>query len=297
MAIGRSWKEKTIRLFFGSLASTTILIVVLIFLFLGKEARPFLFDHPGPGALMGSEWLPVPPGDLEADALFGIMPLLTGSLLVTFIATLIAVPFGVLGAIYLSEVACAAEREFIKPVIELLAGVPSVVLGFFGLVVLGPITRKLFDLPSGIHATTAAILLAIMAIPTILSISEDALRSVPRVFREASFALGATRFQTIWRVTVPAALSGIVAASMLGIGRVLGETMAVLMCSGNSPQITFWPFDSVRTLTATIAAEMGEIAQGEVHYQALFCIGLVLLLITLLLNMAAQAVLKKYKIG
>jgi phosphate transport system permease protein len=229
--------------------------------------------------------------------MFGIIPLITGSLLVTLLATLIAVPFGVVAAVYIAEVARPAEREFFKPFIELLAGIPSVVIGFFGLVVLSPLVKQFFGLPSGLTALTGALLLALMAIPTIITISEDAIRSVPTSYKEASLSLGATRLQTIWKVTVPASLSGIVAAVMLGIGRVIGETMAVMMVTGNAAILTASPFESVRTMTATIAAEMGEVAFGSAHYRALFCVGVVLLIATFLLNTVAIRVMKKYRMG
>jgi phosphate transport system permease protein len=208
---------------------------------------------------------------------------------------LLTVPFGVGSAVYISELAAPAEREILKPFIEVLAGIPSVVIGFFGLVVLVPLVKRCFGLATGLTAFSGAVLLALMAIPTVTSISEDALRSVPRSYKEASLALGASRLRTIWRVTVPAALPGIMAAVMLGTGRVLGETMAVMMVTGNAAIITFWPFDSVRTMTATIAAEMGEVAFESDHYRALFCVGVVLLVATFALNMAAQKVLSRYR--
>lgn len=286
------WKEKAVRLLLQGAALTSILIVLLIFVFVGQESAPFLLD-PGADELIQKRWNPV---SFEKE-LYGIMPLLTGSVLVTLLATIIAVPFGVCAAIYIAEIARPAERELFKPFIELLAGLPSVVIGFFGLVVVAPLVKQVFNLHTGLTALTGALLLALMAIPTIISISEDAIRSVPQSYKQASLALGASRFQTIWRVTVPAALSGIVAAVMLGIGRVIGETMAVMMVTGNAAIITFSPLESVRTMTATIAAEMGEVPFGSDHYRALFCVGVVLLLMTFLLNMIAQRVLKKYRIG
>jgi phosphate transport system permease protein len=284
------WKEKGIKIFFTSAASTAILIVALIFLFLGNEAAPFV-KAPGLSELLGSRWMPV---SFEKES-FGLLPLITGSLLVTFLATIIAVPFGVCGAVYISEVASAAEREIFKPFIELLAGIPSVVIGFFGLVVLAPIVKEVFHLYSGLTALTGALLLALMAIPTIISISEDAITSVPKSYKEASAALGASKLQTIWKVTVPAALSGIIAAIMLGMGRVIGETMAVMMVTGNAAIITASPVESVRTMTATIAAEMGEVPFGSDHYRALFWVGIVLLMATFTLNMVSHRVLKKYQ--
>ena len=284
------WKEKAVRLILQGAALTSILIVLLIFLFLGREALPFASD-PGADELLRERWAPV---SFERE-MFGMLPLLAGSLVVTFLATLIAIPFGVIAAVYIAEIAKPAEREFFKPFIELLAGIPSVVIGFFGLVVLSPIVKSVFHLNTGLTALTGALLLALMAIPTIISISEDAIRGVPQAYKAASLSLGASRLQTIWKVTVPAALSGIIAAVMLGIGRVIGETMAVMMVTGNAAVITLSPLESVRTMTATIAAEMGEVPFGSHHYRALFCIGVVLLVITFLLNVIAQRVLKKYK--
>ncbi len=273
-------------------AATSILIVVLVFLFLGKESIPFVAKY-GIGELFGEVWRPI---SFE-DEQFGILPLITGSVLVTLLATIMAVPFGVVSAIYIAEMASPVEREIWKPVIELLAGIPSVVLGFFGLVIVAPLVKETFGLTSGLNALTGSILLALMAIPTIISISEDAIRNVPKSYKEASYSLGASKLQTIWKVTVPAALSGIVAAVMLGLGRVVGETMAVMMVTGNAAIITFSPVESVRTMTATVAAEMGEVPFGSDHYHALFVIGVVLLIMTFGLNMVAQRVLKKYRIG
>ncbi len=284
--------ERAIRLLLLGAASTSILIVILIFVFLGKEAAPFVV-RPGVGELFSTRWVPV---SFQKES-FGIIPLVTGSLLITGLATLITIPFGICSAVYISEVAAAWEREILKPLIELLAGIPSVVIGFFGLVVLAPLVKGLFGLPTGLIALTGALLLALMALPTVISISEDAIRSVPASYKSASLALGASKLQTTWKVTVPAALSGIIAAVMRGMGRVIGETMAVMMVTGNAAVITASPLSSVRTMTATIAAEMGEVPFGSEHYQALFCVGIVLLLATFGLNMVAQRVLKKYRIG
>lgn len=273
-------------------AWTSVLVVALIFIFLGKEAAPFARD-PGLGELFSERWNPV---SFQKPA-YGIGSLAMGSAVVTLLATLIAVPFGVCGAVYLSEVAGGRERAILKPFIELLAGIPSVVIGFFGVRVVAPLVKSAFGLPSGQCALTGGFVLALMAIPTIVSTSEDAISAVPAAFKQASLALGASRFQTIWRVTVPSAISGIIAAVMLGMGRVIGETMAVLMVTGNAPMPTLSPLASVRTLTATIAAEMGEVAFGGQHYRALFCIGVVLLLATLALNMAAQWAFRRYWSG
>ncbi|MBN2594567.1 MAG: phosphate ABC transporter permease subunit PstC [Sedimentisphaerales bacterium] len=286
------WKEKAIKLILWATASTSILIVIGIFVFVGKEAGHFAVE-PGLKELLGSRWVPV---SFQKES-FGLLPLITGSLLVTALATLLTIPFGVGAAVYISELAKPTEREILKPFIEILAGIPSVVIGFFGLVVLVPLIKGIFNLSTGLTALAGAVLLALMAIPTVVSISEDAIRSVPASFKAASLALGASKMQTIWKVTVPAALPGIVAAVMLGIGRVIGETMAVMMVTGNAAVITASPFDSVRTMTATIAAEMGEVAFGSIHYRALFCVGIVLLLATFGLNIIAQKFLKRYRMG
>jgi len=282
-------RAKLIKYFLQSCGSLSIIIVLLIFLFLFKEAFPFI-SSPGIGELFHNIWNPV---SFQKEE-FGLVPLITGSVLVTILATIIAIPFGIIGAVYISEVATAKEREFLKPFIEILAGIPSVVLGFFGLVVIAPLIKQLFDLNTGLTALTGAVLLAFMAIPTIMSISEDAIKSVPSAYKEASLALGASKLETIWKVVVPAALSGIVASVMLGMGRVVGETMTVMMVTGNAPVISMNPFTSVRTMTATIAAEMGEVTIGSDHYMALFWVGLVLMLMTFILNLISYRVLKKY---
>jgi len=282
-------RAKLIKYFLQSCGSLSIIIVLLIFLFLFKEAFPFI-GSPGIGELFHNIWNPV---SFQKEE-FGLIPLITGSILVTILATVIAIPFGIIGAVYISEVATAREREFLKPFIEILAGIPSVVLGFFGLVVVAPLIKQLFDLNTGLTALTGAVLLAFMAIPTIMSISEDAIKSVPSAYKEASLALGASKLETIWKVVVPAALSGIVASVMLGMGRVVGETMTVMMVTGNAPVISMNPFTSVRTMTATIAAEMGEVTIGSDHYMALFWVGIVLMLMTFILNMISYRVLKKY---
>jgi phosphate transport system permease protein len=287
-----AWKEKAIRLMLFATASMSILIVIGIFVFVGKEAGHFAVK-PGLKELLGTKWIPV---SFQKES-FGLLPLITGSLLVTALATLLTIPFGIGAAVYISELARPMEREILKPFIEILAGIPSVVIGFFGLIVLVPLVKSSFGLSTGLTALAGAVLLALMAIPTVVSISEDAIRSVPASYKAASLALGASKMQTIWKVTVPAALPGIVAAIMLGIGRVIGETMAVMMVTGNAAIITASPFDSVRTMTATIAAEMGEVAFGSIHYRALFCVGIVLLLATFGLNMIAQKFLKKYRMG
>ena len=277
--------ERGIRYALLGCASTAVVVVLFIFLYLGREGLPLLADVPLDD-LTGTRWQPNSPRPG-----YGLQPLIVGSLVVTFLGTLLALPFGIGGAVYVAEFARPRERELLKPTIEVLAGIPSVVLGFFGLVVIGPAVKTVFGLSSGLTALTGAILLAFMAVPTILTIAEDAIRAVPASYRDAALALGATPWQTTWRVIVPAARSGLLAAVMLGVGRVVGETMAVMMCTGNAAQVSWSPFESVRTMTATIAAEMGEVPFGSQHYRALFLVGLVLLAMTLAINLTAQRIL------
>jgi phosphate transport system permease protein len=285
-------KENLIKYLLLGTASISILVVILIFTFLAKEALPFAED-PGFEELLKARWIPV---SFQRET-FGILPLIGGSLLVTTIATLLMIPFGIGASVYIAELAHPREREILKPFIEILAGIPSVVIGFFGLLILVPAIKSIFGLSSGLTAMAGGTLLALMAIPTVISISEDAIRAVPQSYKSASLALGASKMQTIWKVVVPAALPGIITAVMLGIGRVVGETMAVMMVTGNAAVITARPFESVRTMTATIAAEMGEVAFGSIHYRALFCVGIVLLLTTFLLNIIAHKVLNKYSLS
>jgi phosphate transport system permease protein len=267
---------------------TSIFFVALIFLFLLKEGLS-LFKTVSPiNFLVGKSWYPIsePPE-------FGILPLILGSLLVTVGAAIISIPIGVACAIYIAEVAPLKIKEILKAGIELLAAIPSVVLGFIGMVTLVPWVKTLFKIPTGLTALSGSIMLAFMAMPTIVSIAEDALYSVPKNYKEGALALGATRWQTIWRVMLPAASSGILAAVMLGIGRVIGETMAVMMITGNSAIIPHSILQPVRTLTATIAAEMGEAVVGSEHYFALFAIGIVLFLISFAINVTADMFLHK----
>lgn len=238
---------------------------------------------------LGKEYLPT----ATPAPLFGVLPLLFGTLLVSIMAIALALPLGLGVAIYMSELADERIRKFLKPVIELLAGIPSVVYGFFGLVVLAPIVQKTFHLSVGETAFTGSLILAIMALPTIISVAEDAMRNTPRAMREASLALGATQWQTIYKVVIPYAKSGISAAVVLGMGRAIGETMAVLMVTGNAAVIPTSIFNSVRTIPATIAAELGEAPAGEAHYQALFLLGCILFLITMVISVAAEMISKK----
>ena len=240
----------------------------------------------------GKEWLPT----ATPAAQYGVLPLILGTLLVSIFAILIALPLGLGAAVYLSELASERMRSMLKPAIELLAGIPSVVYGFFGLVVLAPFIQKTFDLPVGETALAGSVILAIMALPTIITVSEDAMRNTPRTMREASLSLGANKWQTVYKVVVPYALSGIMAAVVLGIGRAIGETMAVLMVTGNAAVMPHSLFEPVRTIPATIAAELGEAPAGGTHYQALFLLGCILFLITMLVSISAEMINKTRKI-
>lgn len=241
----------------------------------------------------GKEWVPT----ATPAPLFGVLPLILGTLSVSFIAILIALPLGLGVAIYLSELAGKRIPKYMKPAIELLAGIPSVVYGFFGLVVLVPIVQNTFGLAVGETAFTGSLILAIMALPTIISVAEDAMRNTPRAMREASLALGATQWQTIYKVVIPYSASGISAAVVLGIGRAIGETMAVLMVTGNAAVIPNSIFEPIRTIPATIAAELGEAASGGTHYQSLFLLGCILFVITMLISITAEVISKKHKIN
>lgn len=280
--VGIRWGEWIIEGIIRVAGLSTILIVGLIFLFLLREGIPTFLDIPL-RQLFSTRWYPI-------EGLFGLVPLLVGSFIVTVGAVAIAVPLGLTTAIYLGEIAPPWQREILKPLIEMLAGIPSIVLGFLGWVVLAPLVQKA-GAPTGLTAFTGSLILAYMALPTIISISEDALYAVPKEYRDGALAIGATKWQTIWRVVVPAARSGIVIAVMLGIGRAIGETMAVMMVTGNAANIpalnTSIFFQPVRTMTATIAAEMGEVANGSLHYNTLFGIGIVLFLITFTINSIA----------
>lgn len=236
--------------------------------------------------LTGTEWIP----SAHPSAVFGAWPLILGTLWVSFGAILLALPIGLITAIYMAEVAGQRLRNILKPVIELLSGIPSVVYGFFGLVVLVPLIQKLFKLDVGETALAGSIVLAIMSLPTIITIAEDAIRTTPRALKEASLALGASHWQTLLRVTVPYAKSGIIAAVILGIGRAVGETMAVLMVTGNASVVPHTFLEPVRTIPATIAAELGESPFGGTHFKALFALGIILFILTFIFNTLVSAV-------
>ena len=265
-----------------------VVFVFLIFLFLLRDSLSLFGVYPLGQFLFGRNWLPI-----SEPPRFGVVPLLLGSIYVTLGAIIICVPVGVGTAMFIDEVAPRSIKHILKSLIEILASIPSVVLGFLGIVWLSPFLKKTFALPTGMCGLTGSLLLAFMALPTIISIAEDALVSVPRAYKEAAFGLGATRWQTLWRVVLPSAASGIIAGVMLGIGRVIGETMVVMMVTGNSPVIPKSILQPLRTLTATIAGEMGEAVGGSDHYFALFAVGLVLFIITFIINFVADAFLRR----
>lgn len=305
----RKW-ETTIEGAIRVCGFASVVFVALIFIFLVKDALPALRSATLGELLAGQTWRPT-----SSAPLFGMLPLIVGSALVTAAALVLAIPLGVACAVFVSEVAPPWLREILKPVVELLAAIPSVVFGFVGLALMGvwlqqsavALSKGLagpqwlveaLNMPTGLAAVTGATVLAFMALPTIISIAEDALSAVPKSYRQGSLALGATRWQTVVRVTIPAAKSGLLAAVMLGVGRVVGETMTVLMVTGNSPVIpslTRGLFRPVRTMTATVAAEMGETAHLTPHYHVLFMLGTLLLLITFALSTAADYVTHKGK--
>lgn len=264
---------------------SAIIFVGMIFVFLIKEGSPALFRVSLENFLQ-LRWYPI-------EDRFGILPLIGGSLVVTVGAAIFSIPLGLASAVYIAEVAPRWAREILKPLVEVLGGLPSVMLGFIGILVIIPFLRRALNLPTGLTAFAGSLILGGMAIPTIVSVAEDALDAVPKTYREAALAMGATRWQTIWRVTLPAAKSGVLTAVMLGIGRAIGETMTVMMVTGNAPVFPTGLgalFKPVRTMTATIAAEMGEVASGSTHYHVLFFIGIVLFLISLTVNLIAASV-------
>lgn len=297
---------------FGELATMFIAEIPLF------EARLEAWDPSKPvglgtafaSFLFGEDWVT----NSSIQDWYGILPLFTGSLLVASIAMTIAIPLGVGAAIYINQVATPSEQNFIKPYIEFISAIPSVVIGFFGIAVFGEFVREVsgweifsgldaFPISERLTAFTAGCLLALMAIPTIFTLAEDAINNVPKSFKEASLAMGATRLQTTLRIIVPTSLSGIISAVLLGFGRVIGETMVVLLCAGNRIEIpdfthgiaTF--FEPVHTMTGIIAQELGEVVNGSIHYRALFIVGMVLFLISLLINYLAQKIVLKYQVS
>jgi len=287
----RDLREAAVRAFFFACGVLAVLVLVGIFLTLVTTAVPAFREIRLSEFLLSKAWDPTSPEKAE----YGILSMIVSTLMVTGGAMLLAVPIGIAVAAYLSDVAHWRVREVLKPVVEILAGIPSVVIGFLGIVLIGPVLAKIFHTGNGLNALNGSVLLAIMALPTIISISEDSLNTVPKAYNEASLALGASRWQTLLRVKLPAGLSGIIAATMLGMGRAIGETMTVLMATGNARAFPHGFLDSVRTMTSGIAIELGEVPYYTTHYYALFAIGLVLFVITFAVNLVADIVLRKYQ--
>ncbi len=281
------------RLILFLITCTSVLAVLLIFIFVIREALPFVKGASIVQFLTGTIWHPQSePGE------FGALSLVVGSLYVTVVALVIAVPVGVVSAVFLSDIVSFRIRNIVKPVIELLAAIPSVAYGFFAIKVLSPWLMSTFGFPTGVNALNAGLVLSVMALPTIISVSEDSLSAIGRELREASYGLGATRYETLFKVIIPAAHSGIIAAVILGMMRAIGETMVVWMASGNATQIPspWWDLSqSVGTITATIAGDMAETPKGSTHFHSLFMLGVLLLVFTFCLNMTSEFFLARAK--
>ena len=289
--ISASVRESLIHGFFFCNGMISVIVLLGIFALLVFTSIPAFKEIDMGGFLFGTNWNPTSYVKEE----YGIIPMLVSTLMVTLGALVIAVPLGVGTAAYLSDVASSRIREIAKPIVEILAGIPSVVIGFLGIILVGPFLAKVFGRYNGLNALNGSILLAVMALPTIISISEDALSNVPKSYYQASLALGASKWQTVIKVKIPAALSGIIAACMLGMGRAIGETMTVLMATGCAPAMPESFLGPVRTLTSSIAIELGEVAYNTTHYYALFALGLVLFIITFLVNMTSDIILHRYE--
>ena len=283
------WIDKLVQglVFVGGISG--ILCVLGIFVFITREGFGFMTQGFDLAEFFGSpKWRPTS----ENNPTYGALALIAGTASVTGLAMLVAVPFSLGAAIYIAELSTGKKREFLKVAVEMLAAIPSVVWGFIGLSIMNPLIIDLFNVPIGLNVLNSGIILGLMAAPIMTTIAEDALKAVPDTYREAAEAMGATRWQVIWRVVLPAAKNGLVAAVLLGVGRGFGETMAVLMASGHSINLPTSVFDSVRALTATIAAELGETAVGSEHYQALFTLGIFLFVVTFTINLVADIVVR-----
>ncbi len=290
MMIDRQFKERCMSRFFLIVATASITVLALISLFLFAEGLPIFKVVSVSDFIFGKYWYPT-----SDPADFGIYPLIVGSVLVTVLSAAVSIPLGVMTAVYLAEIAAVRLREIVKPLVELLAALPSVVIGFFGMVIVAPFLQDVFDVATGLNMFNAALMLAFMSIPTICSISEDAIYSVPNNLKEASLALGATHWQTILRVILPASISGISTAVILGMSRAIGETMVVLMVAGGAAMIPTSIFDPVRPMPASIAAEMAEAPFRGEHYYALFATGIVLFVFTFLFNLLADHISHRYR--
>lgn len=282
----RKYKDLTAKYSLIAIGVCNILILIAMFMFIFLNSVNFFREYPVKDFFLGKEWIPL-------SGLYGFLPLLIGTFWITFVALIIAIPIGIISALYLREYAPPKAREFIKTIIETMSALPSVVLGFIGLHLLSSIVQDLFSLNTGLTALTGGIMLTFMALPTIVSFTDDALNALDKSYKEASYALGANKLETILKILLPAAFPGIFAGIMLGFGRVLGETMTVLMITGNSPIMADSPLSAVRALTATIATEMGEVVQGSLHYNSLFALGLVLFVISFATNSVADIFVRK----
>ena len=294
--MGKNWrrfKEVLIEKFFWLNGMLAIVIFLAIIILLLWESFPAFRSEEFRNSLFNATWNPTS----YSRPSYGLLSMIVSTSLVTLGALVIATPIGIACAVYISELASPRMREVLKPTVESLAGIPSVVIGFLGIVLVGPALAWVFQLNHGLSALNGSILLAVMALPTIISISEDALAAVPSEYKNASLALGATSWQTLWRVMVPAAGPGIIASLMLGMGRAIGETMTVLMATGNASAMPHGLMDPVRTMTATIAIELGEVPYGTIHYHALFVIGLVLFVMTFVVNLLADLILQRFREG
>ncbi|HLT66154.1 MAG TPA: phosphate ABC transporter permease subunit PstC [Flavobacterium sp.] len=272
---------------------TGYLVLVLlggIFAMLIYNSISFFMNSSPLDFITGMEWAPT-----AKDPKYGMLPLILSTTIVTFGAMAIAIPLGIGTAAFIAEYASPRLKNILKPTIEMLAAIPSVVIGFLGLVVVSPGIADLADLPNGLNALNGAILLAVMALPTIITVAEDAIHAVPRTYKEASYGVGATKWQTLRKVIIPAAAPGIIAAVMLGVGRAIGETMTVLMATGNASLFPTGMFDSVKTMTATIAIEMGEVPYQTTHYYALYAIATVLFFMTLFANLVGEFFINKFR--
>ncbi len=280
-------KLVSVLVFIGGISA--IVFIIGIFVFITREGFGFITDTLSVSEFFGSpRWRPTS----DHNPTYGALALIAGTASVTGLAMLVAVPFSLGAAIYIAEFATGKTREYLKVLVELLAAIPSVVWGFIGLVIMNPLLIQAFDIPVGLCVLNSGIILGLMAAPIMTTIAEDALKAVPESYREAAEALGATRWQVTWKVVLPASKNGLMAAILLGVGRGFGETMAVLMASGHAINLPTSPFDSVRALTATIAAELGETAVGSDHYKALFTLGIFLFVITFIINLTADLVVR-----
>jgi phosphate transport system permease protein len=286
--------DKAVQVLFFIGGISAIVFIIGIFVFITKEGAGFLFERFDIVEFFGSpRWKPTS----EWKITYGILALVAGTASVTGLAMIVAIPFSLGAAIFIAEFASGKTREILKVLVELLAAIPSVVWGFIGLSIMNPLIIDLFDVPVGLNVLNAGVILGLMAAPIMTSIAEDALKAVPDRYREAAEAMGATRWQVIYKVVLPAAKNGLLGAVLLGVGRGFGETMAVLMASGHAINLPDNVFDSVRALTATIAAELGETAVGSEHYQALFVIGIFLFVITFVINLTADLIVRGIRKG